>query len=119
MNKKELKRFYKENPKPMGIYQVKNLSNGKILIGGAMDVKGKINSCKFQLENGSHFNKELQQDYNKAGDSNFSFEIIDILETKDIPETDYEQELQTLLDMWIEKLQPFDDKGYNKRTPKK
>ncbi len=119
MNKKELKRFYKENPKPMGIYQVKNLSNGKILIGGAMDVQGKINSCKFQLENGSHFNKELQQDYNKTGDSNFSFEIIDILETKDIPDTDYEQELQTLLDMWIEKLQPFDEKGYNKRTSKK
>jgi len=29
------------------------------------------------------------------------------------------QELQTLLDMWMEKLQPLDEKGYNKRTCRK
>ncbi len=118
MDKKELKRFYKENPKPMGIFQIKNLSNGKIFVGSGMDVNGKINSCKFQLENGSFVNKELQQDFKTAGENNFTFEVIDTLKPGDDPAQDCAQELETLLNMWIEKLHPFDERGYNRKTSK-
>jgi hypothetical protein len=118
MNKKELKRHYKENPRPTGIFQIKNLLSGKIFIGSAIDVNGIINSNKFQLLNRSHMNKELQQDFIIAGEENFSFEILDILEPKDNPIKDYEDDLEVLLQMWIEKLQPFDKNGYHKRKQK-
>lgn len=118
MNKKELLRLYKENPRPMGIYQIKNMSNGKLYIGSGIDVNGKINSNKFQLLHRSHMNKELQQDFTMEGEENFSFEILDILEPKDHPVKDYTDDLEMLLQMWIEKLQPFDKNGYNKRKAK-
>ncbi len=115
MNKKGLKILYKENPKPMGVFQVKNLTNGKIFIGSGIDVHGKLNSCKFQLAHGSFINQELQNDYNVVGESNFSFEIIDVLEQKTEISNDPKEELELLMSMWIEKLQPFDEKGYNRK----
>ena len=61
-------------------------------------------------------NKALQQEYTAPGPNNFTFEVLDHLEPKEDPATDYTGDLNMLLEMWIEKLQPFDEKGYNKRT---
>ena len=116
MDKKELKKQYKQNVRPMGIFQIKNLTNGKIFIGGAKDLNGKINSVKFQLEINSNMNSELQQDFNKYGKENFLFESMDLLEPKEDPNYDYTEDLNVLEEMWLEKLQPYDDKGYNKRN---
>ena len=44
MNKKEIRERYKRTPPDMGVYQVKNLANGKIYIGRTMDLQGKLNS---------------------------------------------------------------------------
>ncbi|MFA6027865.1 MAG: GIY-YIG nuclease family protein [Patescibacteria group bacterium] len=112
-SKKELKKKYLSTLPPMGIYQVKNLTNGKILIGSGLNVQGKINSCKFQLENGSHMNRVLQEDYNKMVPDNFAFEIIDYLKPKEDLKKDYTDDLKMLEEMWIEKLMPFGEKGYN------
>ncbi len=79
MNKKEIKNKYKQTLQPMGVYQIKNLVNGKIFIGSSANLPGKINSQKFQLNLGSHPNQELQNDYTKLGSDNFAFEIIDYL----------------------------------------
>lgn len=115
MNRKELKKQYKQTPRPMGILQVKNLSSGKIYITCSKNLPAKLNSIKFQLDNGSHPVRELQCDYNKYGEKNFSFEMIDYLEPKEDPLYDYSEDLKVLEDMWMEKLQPFDERGYNKR----
>ncbi len=114
MDKKELKKQYKQTLRPMGIYQVKNLVNGKILIGRSKNITGKLNSIKFQLEIGSYIDKILQEDFNEFGAANFLFETIDILEPEEDPNYDYNEDLKTLEEMWLEKLQPFYDKGYNK-----
>ncbi len=115
MDKKELKKQYKQTLRPMGIFQIKNLANNKIFIASSSNIEGKLNSIKFQLEMGSYINKELQKDFNQLGENNFLFETIDVLEPKQDPGYDYTEDLKTLEDMWIKKLQPFDDKGYNKR----
>lgn len=114
-DKKELKKKYKQTLPPMGIYQIRNLVNGKILVGSSMNLNGKANSFKFQLKMGSHMNSGLQKDYNEYGDENITFEIVDTLEPKDDPAYDYKEDLKVFEEMWIEKLQPFDEKGYNKR----
>ena len=115
IDKKELKKQYKQAVQPMGIFRIKNLKNGKIFIGSAKNLPGKLNSIKFQLEHGSHPNYELQKDFNDLGEKNFSFEAIDYLEPKEDLAYDYTKDLALLEEMWIEKLQPFSEKGYNKR----
>jgi len=114
MNKKEAKLKYKQTIPLMGVYQIKNLKNGRIFIGGAKNLAGKINSHKFQLKNGLHNNKALQKDYDEQGEAGFLFEILDYLSPKKDVVCDYTEELKLLEKLWLEKLQPFDDKGYNK-----
>lgn len=103
----------------MGIYQIKNLLNGKIFIGAAQNLPGRLNSCKFQLANGSHMNRELQQDYSQLGEAGFSFEILDRLEPKDDPLWDCDGDLKTLEELWLDRLGPYGEKGYHTRKPQK
>jgi group I intron endonuclease len=115
MNKKEMTTKYKQTTLPMGIYQIKNLKNGKIFIGSAKDLRGRINSNKFQLKNGMHINKEMQKDFNEIGEEDFSFDILDYLKPKEDLNYDYTDELRILEEMWLDKLQPYDEKGYNSK----
>ena len=115
IDKKELKKQYKQTVQPMGIYKIENLVNGKIFIGGSKNLPGKFNSFKFQLKLGSYINRELQRDYNEFGEENFSFEVVDYLEPKEGADHDYTDDLKVLEKMWLEKLQPYDEKGYNKK----
>ncbi len=113
-DKKELKNQYKRTLPKMGVYQIKNLVNGKIFIGKSKDLHGKFNSIKFQLSRNSHMNKELQKDYNELGEKNFSIEVLDFLDPKEEPGYDYTTDLKMLEQLWFEKLQPYGEKGYHK-----
>ena len=112
-DRKEIIRQYKQKILPMGIFQIRNLVNGKILIGSSKNLQNFANRHKFQLKLGSHKNKDLQDDYSKYGETNFVFEIIDHLQAKEDPACDYTKDLKVLEDLWLEKLQPFAGKGYN------
>jgi hypothetical protein len=117
IDKKELKKAYKRTLPPMGIYQIKNLINGKIFIGSSLNLRGKINRDKFQLQLGVHRNEELQKDFARLGEANFTFEVMDQLQPKDEPNYDYAADLAVLEEMWLEKLQPYEEKGYHERKP--
>ena len=116
MNRKEMINKYKQTIQPMGIYQIKNMKNGKIYIERAKDLRGKINSSKFQLKNGLHPNKEMQRDFNEMGEESFSFDVLDYLKPKEDLNYDYTEELRLLKEMWLEKLQPYNEKGYNAKN---
>ncbi len=115
MTRKQLLLKYKQTLQPMGVYRVTNVNNGKMFIAGGLNLHGKINSCRFQLIHGSHMNRELQADFTRTGAEHFVFDILDYLEPKNSHETDYTDDLEMLTNLWIEKLQPFGDKGYHKR----
>jgi hypothetical protein len=117
IDKKELKKAYKQTIQPMGVFQVKCKVNGKIFIGCTKNMRGKFNSIEFQLNNGSFPNMPMQEDFTKYGLDNFSMEALDYLEPKEDPAYDYTKDLLVLEELWIEKLQPFDEKGYNTRKP--
>lgn len=112
--RRELKKEYKQNPPEMGIFQVKNNCSGKIFIGATVNVQGMLNRIAFQLEVGSYKERELQNDYNQCGAENFSFDILDILEPDKEPKKDYSDDLKELESIWLEKLQPYGDRGYNR-----
>jgi hypothetical protein len=115
IDRKEAKKQYKQTLQPMGIYQIRNIVNGKIFIGSSKNLDGRLNRNRFQLEQGLHMNKELQNDYNQFGEGKFSFEVLDYLEPKEDTNYDYTEELKVLEEMWLERLQPYNEKGYNKR----
>ena len=114
-DKNELKKQYKQTAQPMGVFQIRNLANGKIFIGKSKNLKSAYNSNMFQLETGAHMNKGLQKDFKLFGKVSFSFEVLDYLEPKEDKKYDCTDDLKLLEEMWLEKLQPYDEKGYNKR----
>ena len=117
IDKKKLKREYKETVQPMGVYRITNTVDGKIFIGASKNLKAAYNSNMFQLNIGMHRNKELQAAYSHLGEEGFSFDVLDYLEPKQEPGYDYSEDLKVLEEMWIDKLQPFEKKGYNRRKP--
>jgi len=104
---------YQGSTRPMGVFLIRNNLNDKLFLGAGLDLHGIINRHKFQLKNGTHPNKQLQTDWNQLGSDNFAFEIVDELTPREGVEFDYRQELNFLEQLWLEKLQPFGDGGYN------
>jgi len=113
--KKELKESYKQNRRPMGIFQIRNLANSKVLIGMALDLQGILNSQKFQLSMGGHPNKALQADWREFGAESFVFEILDELPATTANDREHRAELAAMLELWLEKLEPYGDRGYNQK----
>ena len=111
--KKEIIREYKERKKPAGIFQVKNIANGKVLLGSSLNLEGPLNSHKFMLKIGSHRNEALQKEWNEYSPDKFVFEILEVVKVKDDPNFNLSDELTLLEQIWLEKLQPFGERGYN------
>jgi group I intron endonuclease len=111
---KEMKLEYKQNPPPAGVYQIKNLANGKVFIGSSPNVEGKIRSRQFEMKmGGSNFIKDLQHDLKEYGFESFAFEVLEYLDPNENTGLIDPEELSLLEVIWLEKLQPYDDKGYN------
>jgi len=119
MDKKALKRDYKETARPMGVYQIRNTINGKVLIGTSVDLPAILNRLRTQLSYGSHRNRELQKEWNEHGADAFAFEILDALPPSDRPAYDPADDLKTLEELWLEKVSPFEERGYNVRPKPK
>jgi group I intron endonuclease len=115
-SREDLKREYKERRKPAGIFQVRNTVNGKVLLGSSLNLEGPLNSHKFMLTIGRHRNEALQKDWNQVGPDKFVFEILEVVKVKDDPGFNLEDELTLLEQIWLEKLQPFGERGYNTDT---
>lgn len=111
--RKEINREYVERVKPAGVYQVKNLVNGRVLLGSSLNLEGPLNRHKFMLKIGSHTNKALQKDWNELGPGQFAFEILEEVKVKDDPNFNLKDELSLLEMIWLEKLQPVGERGYN------
>ena len=112
--RKQLKQEYKQTPRAMGIYQIRNIVNGKVFVGSSKNLDGIFNRHRFGLTNGGHINKDLQKDWNDLGQEHFAFEILEQLKPNDDPQYDYTEELQIMEELWLEKLQPYQERGYNK-----
>ena len=112
---RRLKHEYKQAKRPLGVFLIRNTTNDKVYVGAGLDIQGIINRHKFALSVGSHQSKTLQKDWNELGAEKFEFEIVDQMEPLDEPGFDARTELQFMEEMWLEKLEPYDDRGYNER----
>ena len=97
----------------MGVFQIRNLTNDKVFVSSSTNLAGIFNRHEFQLKMNGHPNKSLQMDWNELGAENFAFEIIEELESRE--NLDDKAELTFLEDLWLEKLEPYGERGYNER----
>jgi hypothetical protein len=114
-DKKQLKKNYRQRGRPMGVFLIRNNLSDKVFLGSGLELRGVINRHKFQLSRGIHPNKSLQADWLKLGSDNFAFEIVDELTPREDVELDHRKELTFLEDLWLERLQPFGERGYNEK----
>ncbi len=101
----------------MGVFLIRNLVNDKIFVGSTMNLDAMFNRIRFQLYAGAHPTKSLEADWKQLGAGKFEFEVLEEVFPREDANYDYAADLETLEDLWLEKLQPYGDKGYNE--PKK
>lgn len=103
--RKELIEQYKQMKPDMGIFRIRLKGGNKCFLETSHNLKGKMNSTRFQLEMGSHPNKELQRAWKELGPDRFEFEVLELLPyAKDESKTDYTEELGILKHIWVERL---------------
>jgi hypothetical protein len=115
MDKKAAKLAYKASRRPAGVFAIRNLANGKVFVGASADLGAIFNRIRFQLFAGSHPNKALETDWNRYGTGKFEFEILEELPPQADTNYDFTADLETLEDLWLEKLQPYGERGYNEK----
>jgi group I intron endonuclease len=112
-SQQDIKREFKERKKEAGVFQVLNTANSKVLLGSSLNLQGPLNAHRFMLTLGSHRNKTLQKEWNEFGGDKFVFEILETVKVKDETNFDIKDELTLLEQIWIEKMKPFGELGYN------
>ncbi len=111
----ELKRAYKESRPSMGIYQIRNKVNGKLFIDSSKNLAGSKTSREFQLRMGKiPSSPSLQKELAVYGADAFEFTVLEELPPPQ-PGERAERQLMAAKLRWQEKLQPFDERGYNSR----
>ncbi|HEV7746867.1 MAG TPA: GIY-YIG nuclease family protein [Pyrinomonadaceae bacterium] len=113
IDKKQLKKKYQETPLANGVFLIRNNLNDKVFLASGVNLPGLMNRHEFQLEHSGHPNKQLQADWNALGSDTFAFEIVDELGPSARPEVDERAEVEFLEDLWLDKLKPFGNRGYN------
>jgi hypothetical protein len=99
----------------MGVFQIANKLNGKVFIDSSTNLPGKINRHRFALNLGQHKSRLLQAEWKEFGEDAFEFEVLEDVTPRDDPNYDYKSDLETLEDLWLEKLKPYGEKGYNEK----
>ena len=113
MDKKALTREYKESPRPAGVYQIRNTANGRVLVGASVNLPAILNRHRAELRAGGHRNRELQKEWAEFGAEAFEFEVLDTLAPPERADYDPAADLRALEELWLDKLSPFGERGYN------
>lgn len=110
--RKEIKIEYKEQKFELGVFEIRNKIENKIFIDSSNNIPAKFNRHKFQLNAGLHPNKEMQEDWNKYGEINFEFNVIEEIEQKD-EIRDYSKKLKELEKKYVTEAESKAIKIYN------
>jgi hypothetical protein len=113
MDRKALTREYKETRRPMGVFRVRNNVNGKSLVGKTTDLPAMLNRQRSHLRMGNHPNPALRKDLSEYGAEAFEVEVLDTLDAPERDDYDPSADLRTLEQMWLDKLTPYGERGYN------
>jgi len=88
-----------------GIYQIRNIVNGKVYVGSAVNIKTRWVKHRSRLSMGSHHSINLQRAWNKYGKDAFAFEVLEEIKDCNL--------LVSSEQSWIDRYGSFGTKGYN------
>lgn len=97
--------MFSKIPDVSGIYKITCISTGKIYIGSALNLRNRWNDHLKGLRHNTHKNQKMQNAWNKHTESNFTFEVLELIL---IPEMLIPREQH-----WFDILKPFDNNGFN------
>jgi group I intron endonuclease len=76
-----MENIYKEEFKQTGVYQIKNKTNSKSYIGSTiMSFTKRLEHHRCLLRKGKHKNTHLQRAWDKYGEENFEFIVIEVVD---------------------------------------
>lgn len=99
------------------IYCIFNKVNSKRYIGSATRDKERWRTHRHQLRGGYHFSTHLQSAWNKYGEENFEFQIVENIPFEGLTNDEIIQILKRQEEYWIKEYKTTDRNfGYNSRT---
>lgn len=91
--------------KQSGVYSITNTANGKVYIGSAVSIRGRLLYHRSYLRRGKHDNKHLQRSWDRHGEASFRFDVLETCDAGSVIEREQ---------YWIDALGVTDrSKGYN------
>lgn len=88
-----------------GIYKILNLVNNKFYIGSALNINSRFNIHKCLLRKNKHHSRHLQSAWNKYGETNFEFKILEYCEKDNLLKREQ---------FWLDETKCYDREfGYN------
>jgi hypothetical protein len=114
--RRALSEQYVQAPRPMGIFRITNTVNGRCFVGASVDLAASRNRHEFSRKMPRTPIHELLGDWAIHGGPAFEFEVLDELPAREGADPAARRaELDELLALWLEKLQPFGEHGYNRQ----
>jgi hypothetical protein len=106
-----LKRLARETKPAAGVYQIRNVRNGMVLVESTLNLK-TMNGARLFLAQGGHRNARLKADVAALGVDAFVLEVLEVLAEDDglVYRRDALARLERVL---LERLKPYGDRGYN------
>lgn len=88
-----------------GIYAIRNILNGKRYVGSTIKLSHRFYEHRRNLRKGTHFNPILQNAWDKHGENNFVYEIVEECKSQILLERE---------EFWIKELKSYKEEcGYN------
>lgn len=116
-SRKELTAAYKQMKFRIGVFQIRNLADGKIYVGSSVNLDAMWNRLRVELNFGSFANAALQRDWKHYGEAGFAYEVLAEIDQKEGETADYAKEVKVLEALYLEDLKPYGERGYN-QVPK-
>lgn len=90
-----------------GIYTITNKVNGKLYVGFSLDILYRFKNHKYKLRRGIHHSCSLQNAWNKYGEENFDFEVLEECEERFLASQEH---------YWVNMLRCYStENGYNEK----
>jgi hypothetical protein len=71
-------------PRASGVYQICCLPTGKIYVGSTVDLRHRWGQHRRKLRGGNHHNAHLQNAWDKYGEANFEFVVLELAAEADL-----------------------------------
>jgi len=96
---------YRERKVTGGVFAVRNVRSGKILLESSTDLKGSKNRFDFSKSTGSCVFTKLNKDWASDGSEAFVFEILEELDMGEAQTSqEFKSDVELLKEIWIENL---------------